>query len=106
MRVPMDVPLSDWVSQLERDGRLYRFYKTKEWRALRDEVMSDHHWECEACRRRGVYRRADTVHHEHEVRKRPWMALTRYEGEGDARRELWKGCLMRYRSERRRRGWP
>ena len=88
MRVPRDRALGDWISELMRDGRLYRFYKTDDWLQLRAEVMADHHFECERCAERGRYTRADTVHHEYYVRKHPSMALTRYVGEGDARREV------------------
>lgn len=77
MRVPSDTPLHEWIAALIRENKLYRFYKTWEWLALRDEVMADHHNECERCAERGRYTRADTVHHEFEVRKHPHMALTR-----------------------------
>lgn len=80
--------LAEWLPELEREGRLYLFYKTPEWRALRAEVMADHHGECERCAARGRLSRADTVHHEYEVRRFPGMALTRWVGEGEARREV------------------
>lgn len=88
MRVPDNTSLREWIMQLERDGKLYRFYKTEDWRRLRDQVMADHHSECERCAAQGRYTRADTVHHEFEVRKHPDMALTRYVGDGDGRREV------------------
>lgn len=89
VRVPLDRPLASWIRELEAEGRLYLFYKSPEWRALRDQVMADHHWECERCAARGEYARADTVHHEYEVKRRPWMALIRYVDEPDGtRREV------------------
>ena len=93
MRVPSDVSLREWVMQLARDGRLYRFYKTEDWLSLRNAVMEDHHWECERCAELGAwvrdsgplrrsesrfYARASTVHHEYEVRDHPHMALMRW----------------------------
>ena len=104
MRVPTDTPLREWIVQLIRENRLYRFYKTIEWRALRALVLEDHHYECEMCAELGAWvraggssvrsktmflARADTVHHEFEVRKFPHMALTRYVDEPDGtRREV------------------
>lgn len=89
MHVPQNVSLSDWIRQLDSEGKLYRFYKTDEWRDLRAEVMADHGHECEAHAARGKYARADTVHHEFHVRSHPSMALTRWVIEPDgSRREV------------------
>lgn len=97
MHVPANRDLGDWVRELDREGKLYLFYKTPEWRALRAEVMSDHHNECERCAREGRLRRADTVHHELEVRRHPSLALTRYAAGPDGQRReilhpLCNGC--------------
>lgn len=83
MRVPTDIPLREWITDLIRSGKLYKFYKTFEWRALRSSVMEDHHYECEMCEAEGEYGRADTVHHEFEVKRHPEMALTRWVVEPD-----------------------
>ena len=48
--------------------------------------MADHHNECADHADRGRYARATTVHHEHEVRREPSMALTRWETGADGRR--------------------
>lgn len=105
MHVPHNKSLVAWIRELEAEGRLYRFYKTDEWLELKDEVMEDHHFECSKCegfgawvrddsglwvRSKGVFlRRAQTVHHEHEVRKRPDLALTRWAlGPDGTRREI------------------
>ena len=105
MHVPTDRPLREWILELTRDGKLYKFYKTFEWLTLRSEVMADHHNECEMCDELGAweldgsgrterserrrYSRADTVHHEFEVKKHPEMALTRWIEEPDGtRREV------------------
>lgn len=94
MHVPTDRPLASWIRELESRGKLYMFYKTPEWRALKAEVMRDHGGECEMCADRGRYARADTVHHEREVRKFPAMALTRWERgrDGEVREVLHPLC--------------
>ena len=82
MESPMHVPdagLSAWICELVDSGKLYLFYKSPEWRSLRQQVMDDHHCECEMCADEGRYGRADTVHHEYEVKDFPELALTRYE---------------------------
>lgn len=87
--VPTNRPLAAWIRELEGQGKLYAFYKTPEWRALKEQVLEDHGHECEACAAAGRYTRADTVHHEKEVRKFPGLALTRWVGDPDgARREV------------------
>lgn len=100
MRIPDTMPLREWIIQLIREGKLYKFYKTIEWLSLRAEVMADHHYECEHHKERDDlpprkrYARADTVHHEFEVREFPHMALTRYiqEADGSMREVLHPLC--------------
>lgn len=79
MKVPRDIGLSSWIRQLAKDGRLYRFYKTEEWLALREQVLRDHHHECAMCKAKtpAVYTRAAHVHHVNEVKDRPELALSR-----------------------------
>lgn len=77
MRVPRDRSLASWIRELEREGRLYRFYKTDEWKGLRRLILEESHNECAHCKERGEYGRAVTVHHVNEVRDRPELALSR-----------------------------
>ena len=78
MRIPGDRPLESWIRDLMEHDRLYAFYQSDDWQELRDAVLLDHNYECEMCAAEGRYGRADTVHHEHEVRREPSMALTRF----------------------------
>ena len=79
MRVPKDKSLASWIRELEREGRLYRFYKTQEWRELRERILQEHHNECIRCKGKepAVYTRAVHVHHVNEVKDRPELALSR-----------------------------
>ena len=105
MHVPFGIALDAWIYDLMSHGRLYAFYKTDEWKNLRNAVMEEHHWECERCAELGAwkigddgrisrsdtdyYTKAVTVHHDFEVRRYPSMALTRYVTEPDgAQREV------------------
>ena len=82
MHVPTGVSLREWILALINTDKLYKFYKTDEWLELRASVMEDHHNECEMCEAKGKYGRADTVHHEYEVKQYPEMALTRWVDDG------------------------
>lgn len=94
MRVPTDRPLAQWIRELIAIGRLYRFYKTEEWRGLRQLVLDRSHNECERCRERGVPKMATTVHHVMEVKDRPDLALslTYTDREGAVHRQLVALC--------------
>lgn len=75
--VPTNKTLAAWIRELEAENKLARFYKTAEWRNLRENVLQENHFECRMCADRGIYTRADTVHHVREVRERPELALSR-----------------------------
>ena len=83
MRAPTDRSLASWIRELLDTGQIVRFYKCDEWRELRAEVLRDHHQECSECAKHGKYTRARVVHHVHEVRDRPDLALTRWVREPD-----------------------
>lgn len=72
-----NVALAEWIRELIRENKLYKFYKCDDWLTLRDEVMRDAHYECEHCIKQGIYTRAYMVHHINEVKKRPDLALTK-----------------------------
>lgn len=76
-RIPSDVQLSSWIRKLIKADAIYKFYKSDDWLELRDKVLRDAHYECQLCLRKGIYTRAEMVHHINEVRKRPDLALTR-----------------------------
>lgn len=93
--------LAQWIMELIEENKLYKFYKTKEWLELRDEVLRDGHYECQHCLERGKYTRATMVHHVNEVRKRPDMALnkTYIDVEGQERKNLVPLCFACHEAE-------
>ncbi len=78
MRVPRDIPLSVYIRQLIKADKIEQFYFSDDWKELREKVLEDNHYECQECLKRGIYTRADCVHHHNEVRQRPDLALSRY----------------------------
>lgn len=82
--------LTAWINELISKNKLYSFYKSPEWLALRGQVMADNHNECRVCARpwefpelcgketAARYTRAQTVHHVYTVKRHPYWALSRY----------------------------
>ncbi|MBK5254333.1 MAG: HNH endonuclease [Peptostreptococcaceae bacterium] len=60
-----------------KPNELWKFYKSKEWLALKELVLREHHYECQECKKRGKITKADTVHHIKHVRDHPELALTK-----------------------------
>jgi 5-methylcytosine-specific restriction protein A len=61
---------------LIRSGNLMKFYKSRAWMTLRLEALQRDNYECQQCKQRGKYRKADCVHHIKEVKPHPELALT------------------------------
>ena len=66
-----------WVSKLIAEDRLDKFYNSPQWRKLRKEVIAENKNECQDCKTKGYYAKANTVHHQQYVRKHPRLALSR-----------------------------
>lgn len=60
-----------------KSGDFMRFYKSREWMALRLEILKRDNYECKQCKGRGKYKRAELVHHKAEITKRPDLALSK-----------------------------
>lgn len=88
--------LASWIRELMSEHRLYMFYKSPEWKALRQRVLDEQHYECEDCRAKSpsVITPAVTVHHEKEVKSFPELALSyQYtDPAGQQRRNLFALC--------------
>jgi 5-methylcytosine-specific restriction enzyme A len=65
-----------WLEGLIKQDKLIPFYKCREWRSLRLEALERDNNECQECKRKGKYKRAQNVHHLVEVKDRPDLALT------------------------------
>lgn len=72
--------LVKWIQQLIKDKVLWKFYKSKLFRELKEEVLKEQHYECQECLRKSprIITKADTVHHVQFVRKYPELALSKY----------------------------
>jgi len=52
------------------------FYSSKEWRRLRREILKADKGECQICKAKGMYAKANHVHHINYVMKHPELALS------------------------------
>ena len=85
--------VQSWIRKLIDEGRLHEFYKSKQWLHLREEVLKEFKYECQDCKSKGFYKKADTVHHVQFVIKHPRLALSKfYEYAGKIYRNLIPLC--------------
>lgn len=94
LNIPTDISLERYIRELIQEDNLYKFYKSKEWIELRQEVLYECHYECQECLKRGRYTRADCVHHINEVKNRPDLALSKFytDTEGSTKKNLMPLC--------------
>ncbi len=54
----------------ERTDKVYTdFYKTDEWKAIRELALARANYLCVRCRLKGIYKKADMVHHIVPIKK-------------------------------------
>ena len=70
--------LSKWIRELIYEDKVYKFYKTREWKQLRESIIHKYHNECYKCRQYGKISKADTVHHVYHLRDYPEYGLSEY----------------------------
>lgn len=69
--------VSAWVSNLIHENRLEVFYNSKYWRKLRKDILKEYKSECQICKSKGFYTKANNVHHVQFVRRHPKLALSK-----------------------------
>lgn len=65
------------------DKQAKAFYNSKAWKKLRAAVLKLDHYECQQCKARGIYTRAQTVHHVHHLKDRWDLRLSLHDENGD-----------------------
>lgn len=63
------------IIKLINAGKIKKFYKRKEWKRKRRQILERDNYECQRCKRQGKYSRAITVHHKKHLDKHPELAL-------------------------------
>lgn len=75
------------------ENDIHKFYIWSKWLHVRLEVLKEDKYECQDCKKNGVYTKATTVHHVNYVKKYPNMALEKfYVYEGKKRKNLISLC--------------
>lgn len=69
--------VAKWLNKLIEDDNLHGFYTSSHWSNLREEVLREHKYECQDCKAKGWYKKANHVHHVQYVRKHPRFALSK-----------------------------
>lgn len=68
--------LVQWVNTFIRNNNVHGFYVSTPWKHKRLEILYQQNNECQVCKAKGLYSKADTVHHIKYLRKHPELALT------------------------------
>lgn len=56
-------------------GNVSKFYESPIWRKKRKQVLKENNFECQDCKDKGGFAKADVVHHIKHLRSRPDLAL-------------------------------
>ena len=63
------------IVSLIQAGRVKLFYKRKEWRRKRKQILRRDNYDCQRCKREGEQAQATCVHHKKHLDKHPELAL-------------------------------
>ena len=55
--------LEKWINKLIEEDKLWKFYKSKEFRHLKEEILREQHYECQECKKLGKITKAEKGHH-------------------------------------------
>lgn len=61
--------------QAIRKGNTHYFYTSWTWRKKRKQILSRDNHECQECKKKGKFNKADTVHHIKELKEHPELGL-------------------------------
>lgn len=67
--------ITKWIYELIKDDKVHDFYNSPIWKRKQRQILRDQKGECQRCRKRGVYKKARTVHHKMYLRDNPDLAL-------------------------------
>ena len=97
----MEKQIKNWVAGLIASGNVHKFYTSPPWEHLRIEILRDDKYECQHCKARGYYAKANTVHHVMHLRDYPELALSRYykDNQGKEQRQLVSLCFECHEKE-------
>lgn len=57
-------------------GDVQKFYKSGAWNRKRQEILERDNYECQMCKEKGLFKKADVVHHIKHLKARADLGLT------------------------------
>lgn len=89
----MTPQMFEFIEECIANNREIMFYKTTEWKRLRQTVLRMDKRECQMCKERGLHVRATHVHHVKPLKLFPELALSLvHQGEHGEERQLVSLC--------------
>ena len=84
----------NWLRALIASGDVHPFYCSSQWVGLSHRVLDMDRHECQICKQRGRYKRAELVHHVNHVKDAPDKALDIWyqDVDGNEQRNLISVC--------------
>lgn len=76
------------------------FYSWKPWKHLRNTVLKLDNFQCQICKSKGRYKKAEIVHHVKHVKDRPDLALSIWDGDERQLVSVCKRCHEELHPER------
>lgn len=64
-----------WIRKLIADDNLHAFYTSGMWLGKRSEIIERDNNECQKCKSKGMYHKAECVHHKKHIKDYPELAL-------------------------------
>lgn len=89
-----------YLQQLISDGREATWYNSGAWQHMREQVLRLDHYECQLCKARGKYSRAEIVHHVKHLKDRPDLALSIWDGKERQLISVCRACHEELHPER------
>lgn len=86
--------------KLLEDGKEVTWYNSKAWKDIRAAVLAMDHYECQLCKAKGRYRRAEIVHHMKHLKDRPDLALSIWDGKERQLISVCRACHEKLHPER------
>lgn len=84
----------NWLIALIKSDNIHPFYICKEWLQTRSNVLKIDKNECQICKEKGRYTKAELVHHVNHLKKSPELALSIWyvDADGNKKRNLISVC--------------
>ena len=81
--------IKDFIKKNNTD----KFYMSREWEKLANQIRLEQHNECQVCKKLGKYHKAEIVHHVNFLKDRPDLAYSKIYTDKDGNEQLNLICV-------------